>query len=153
MQSRIWISQQNAEDKNVYRCYDSIYQKLKIRQNFYYTVRDPNTDSKTIKKIKCMIISKFKTAISGRSNTKSAHLVPLLDLNVSYTGMYFIITSQVVYSSLCTFLVFVSLIFHSKNVTIWNNFQQKWNNFGPPDLSTKVSCKSKYKSDEEREGY
>lgn len=133
MQSCIWISQQNAEDKNVYIWYDSIYQKLKIRQNFYYTVRDPNTDGKTIKKTKCMIISKFKIAISGRSNTKNAHLILLLDLNVSYTGIHFIITLQVVYSSLCIFLGFVSLLFHSKNVlqkteTILVHliYQQKW---------------------------
>lgn len=78
--------------------YDSIYQKLKIRQNLYYTVRNPNNDGKTIKKIKNMIISKVKIATSGRSNTKSADLI-LLDLNVSYTGIHFIITFQVVHFS------------------------------------------------------
>lgn len=50
-----------------------------------YTVRNTNNDGKTIKKIKNMIISKVKIATSGRSNTKSADFVLLLDLNVSYT--------------------------------------------------------------------
>ena len=71
---------------------------------------------KTIKKIKHMIISKVKIATSGRSITKTADLVLHLDLNVSYIGIHFIITLQVVHSSLCTFLFFVSLVFHSKNV-------------------------------------